>query len=202
MSKKEQHSTKQCILNVSIDLFAEYGFKEVTMRKIAEKVGIKASSLYKHYDSKECIIKSIFDVFKEKIKQTELEIPQFKSPMEYFELAYEQFKKVMWEPSILKIMKIITSDHIYSSSVRELLINEMTVKPVQATKYVLDMMKGDGMIGNVDTQLLSEEYCAYIVYLVFEQNFLYNNPSIDLIDQKMKQHNDFFINYVLTKGEN
>ena len=201
MTRSELRSTKQRILGIAIDLFSQYGFKDVSMREIAGEVGIKASSLYKHYESKEAILESIFAFFQEKLRQTEIVIPDFKTLNEYFTLAYEQFKKIMWEPTVLKIAKIITMEQLRSSTAREFLLQEMTVKPVQATKCVLDMMHAQGMIDNVNTQVLAEEYCAYIVYLYFEQNFLNSGPSLDVIDEKMKQHNEFFVRTVLKQGD-
>lgn len=201
MSETKNLSTKQRILAISIELFAKYGFKDITMRRIAKETGIKASSIYNHFKSKEDILNSIFNIFKEKIKQADIALPDFKSPMQYFSLSYEYFKSVMWDPTTLKIMKIITAEHFYSRSVRDLLIEEMTVKPVKATKYILDIMKSEKMIGDFDTQVLAEEYCAYIGYLIFEQNFLKSSPNIDYIDEKMKQHNEFFVNSILKNGE-
>ena len=190
-------TTKQKILDSAIDLFSQYGFKEVSMRQIANEVGIKASSLYKHYSSKEDILENIFALFTEKLRQTEIEVPEFTSLSEYFTQSFEQFKAIMWEPTVLKIAKIITIEQMYSRTVREFLLQEMTVKPVQATKYVLDMMQRQGMIRDMDTRVLAEEYCAYIVFLYFEQNFLHTSPNLDVIDEKMKQHNDFFISNIL-----
>ncbi|MCK5130102.1 MAG: TetR/AcrR family transcriptional regulator [Clostridiales bacterium] len=200
MIKDKNYSTKQRILDVATDLFAQYGFKEVSMRRIAAEVGIKASSLYKHYENKEDILESIFDVFREKLSQTEPSIPEFTSPMEYFTMAYEQFMQVMWEPTILKISKIITNEQTHSKVAREFLIEEMTIKPVQATKYVLDIMQEKGMIDVSDTQVFAEEYCAYIVYLYFEQNILNSAPNIDFIDKKMKQHNEFIVRCIQKEG--
>jgi len=197
MPQQTKRSTKQKIRDVSIDLFAQYGFKEVSMRQIAKEVGIKASSLYKHYESKETILSSIFALFREKLEQTEIQLPDFKTPSEYFTLAYEQFKQVMWEPAVLKIAKIITVEQQYSRSVREFLVQELVEKPNQITQYVFDEMAKQGLIRETDTRVLAEEYNAYIVYLYFEQNFLHDSPSLDVIDKKMKQHNEFFTRYIL-----
>lgn len=197
MPQQTKLSTKQKIRDVSIDLFAQYGFKEVSMRQIAKEVGIKASSLYKHYESKENILSSIFALFREKLAQTEMQLPNFKTPSEYFTLAYEQFKQVMWEPDVLKIAKIITVERQYSQSVREFLVQELVEKPNQITKYVFDEMTKQGLIRETDTRVLAEEYNAYIVYLYFEQNFLHDSPSLDVIDKKLKQHNEFFSRYIL-----
>ena len=52
-------STKQKILDVAIDLFAQNGFNAVSMQDIAQVVGIKKASLYYHFASKDQILKEI-----------------------------------------------------------------------------------------------------------------------------------------------
>ena len=45
--------TKKKILDVALTLFSEKGYGNVYVGQIAEGVGIKAPSLYKHYKSKQ-----------------------------------------------------------------------------------------------------------------------------------------------------
>ncbi len=40
----------------ALDLFIEHGFDEVTVGQIADEVGMAASTLYRHFDTKEAII--------------------------------------------------------------------------------------------------------------------------------------------------
>ena len=54
MSKSKQ-KTKEVILNLTIPLFAKYGYDKVSMRQIAEAVGIKAASLYHHFPNKQAL---------------------------------------------------------------------------------------------------------------------------------------------------
>ncbi len=203
MPQTQDKPTKQRILDVATDLFAQSGFKDVSMREIAQAVGIKASSLYKHFEGKEGILESIFEIFRDRLSAAEMtgQMPQLSSPADYFSLAFDKFKQVMWQPDVIKIARIITVEQQRSQSVREFLVQEMIEKPVMGTQYVLDIMKNDGLIRDIDTRVLAEEYCAYIVYLYFEQNFLHTGPSLDVIDEKMRQHNDFFVRNILKQGE-
>lgn len=57
--------TKQRIIDSAIVLFAEYGYTETNMRAIAEKTGIKASSIYNHFKSKGEILEHIINMYKD-----------------------------------------------------------------------------------------------------------------------------------------
>ncbi len=54
MSKTKQ-KTKTDILECTIPLFAKHGYDKVSMRQIAEAVGIKAASLYHHFPDKQAL---------------------------------------------------------------------------------------------------------------------------------------------------
>ena len=47
--------TREKILDEALTLFSEKGFEGTTVRDIASAVGITASSLYKHFESKDAI---------------------------------------------------------------------------------------------------------------------------------------------------
>ena len=53
--------TKQRILLEALRLFSQKGYDAVSVEQIADAVGIKAPSLYKHYKSKQDIFNAIFE---------------------------------------------------------------------------------------------------------------------------------------------
>src|SRR6478609_5277230 len=55
------------LLEIAAELFAEKGFKNTTVRDIADAAGILSGSLYHHFDSKESMVDEILSTF-----QTEL----------------------------------------------------------------------------------------------------------------------------------
>ena len=55
------------LLAIAARLFAERGFKNTTVRDIAEEAGILSGSLYHHFASKEAMVDELLDTF-----QTEL----------------------------------------------------------------------------------------------------------------------------------
>jgi AcrR family transcriptional regulator len=52
---------KQRILDAAADLVARYGFSSVSMEDIGGAVGITASAIYRHYDSKTAVLVAMFD---------------------------------------------------------------------------------------------------------------------------------------------
>lgn len=60
--------TKQDIREKAYQLFAQKGFKEVTMKDICELTGLSRGGLYRHYESTELIFLEIVNAFTDKQK--------------------------------------------------------------------------------------------------------------------------------------
>lgn len=67
MSMKGE-KTKQDIREKAYQLFAEKGFKEVTMKDICELTGLSRGGLYRHYESTEQIFLEIVNAFSDQQK--------------------------------------------------------------------------------------------------------------------------------------
>lgn len=65
-------STKDRIINASIDLFSINGYFETSIRDIAKYVGIKTSSIYYHFESKEAILNNILDLYMRVVSENEI----------------------------------------------------------------------------------------------------------------------------------
>jgi AcrR family transcriptional regulator len=61
----EGPSRRQELLAIAARLFAERGFKNTTVRDIADAAGILSGSLYHHFDSKESIVDELLDSFQQ-----------------------------------------------------------------------------------------------------------------------------------------
>ena len=71
-------NTKQKILAEALSLFSEKGYSAVYVGEIAEAVGIKAPSLYKHYKSKQDIFNSCVEVFSQRMEKirNDMKLPE------------------------------------------------------------------------------------------------------------------------------
>ena len=60
-------SRRDELLNIAAGLFAEKGFKNTTVRDIADAAGILSGSLYHHFDSKESMVDEILSTFQARL---------------------------------------------------------------------------------------------------------------------------------------
>ncbi len=65
-------NTKEKIFTTAVDMLSTLGYSESTMRELASRVGVKPSSLYYHYQSKDDLLNEIFDRFLEIDRQCRL----------------------------------------------------------------------------------------------------------------------------------
>ena len=71
---KREGNTKERILLESMKLFSVYGYEAVSIRAIAEAVGVGNSALYKHYKSKREILDAIVERCRSRFKEKSGEI--------------------------------------------------------------------------------------------------------------------------------
>lgn len=85
-------TTKQKILNEALSLFSEKGYSAVYVGEIAEAVGIKTPSLYKHYKSKQDIFNSCVAVFSERMEniRNDMRLPGSKAAAFTYETVTEE----------------------------------------------------------------------------------------------------------------
>ena len=68
MSEQIQTSKRRDeLLKIAAELFATKGFKNTTVRDIADAAGILSGSLYHHFDSKESMVDELLDTFQQEL---------------------------------------------------------------------------------------------------------------------------------------
>lgn len=120
--------TKERILNESLKLFAQKGYEAVGVIEIADAVGIKAPSLYKHYKNK----RAIFDGIIERVNKMDLEqAKDYEMPEETIEKAQNSYHGIPLEKisAYTKAIFLHWTEEEFSSRFRKLLTLEQYKKP-------------------------------------------------------------------------
>jgi len=92
MSQKGEE-TRQMILESATELFAEKGFKDVTMSDICERTGLSRGGLYRHFSSTSEIFSEIISEeysFDDRIRRKESAVVILKDTLKYVEEAILQ----------------------------------------------------------------------------------------------------------------
>lgn len=134
-------STREKIIEVSLELFAQRGFSGSSVRDIAKAVGVRESALYKHFKNKQDILEQIIIEMQKRIKNmyVEQQVPEAVREdvaVGYEELSQERLKDISWQ-----IFCLYTKDPMVSNY-RKLLMREMLLSEHIADLYSEAFMMG------------------------------------------------------------
>ncbi|HET6585029.1 MAG TPA: TetR/AcrR family transcriptional regulator [Nannocystaceae bacterium] len=78
-------STRTSILDAALELFVERGFHGTAVPLVAERAGIAAGTIYRHFESKEALVNALYRTWKERISAHVLrDFPMTATPREQF----------------------------------------------------------------------------------------------------------------------
>lgn len=206
-------NTKEKIFDVSLDLFSKKGYDSVSLREIAEEVGIKKSSIYSHYPSKEAILMDIFEYFTDLFKYDELLNSKdlvltadneilLENPELFYHMGSEAIKMLSEERN-LKIWKLIFIQMHHNENIRLFFQNEILVKPLIFWNGFFTILKEKGIIRqDSNPKLLAKEYYSFPIYLLLEMCAKYDDipqTSIDNFFKEAEEHARFLLECVKVK---
>ncbi|MHB2154943.1 TetR/AcrR family transcriptional regulator [Calditrichota bacterium GD2] len=114
------------IVNTAIQLIAEKGIQELTIKNLSKKIGIAESAIYRHFDSKFDILIGILTLFKDNINTLNRQILDMDlSPRAKLEVMLEQrFKYFSENPTVAAVIfseELFRNDSRLSKAVFEIM---------------------------------------------------------------------------------
>ena len=202
-------NTKEKIFNTSLDLFSKKGYDSVSLREIAEEVGIKKSSIYSHYPSKEAILMDIFNHFtksfeidSEKIQLSE-DNPLLENPELFYHKGSEAIKNMIFQEQNLKIWKLILIQMHHNETIRTFFQNDILVKPLIFWEGLFTILKEKKIIRNdSNPKLLAKQYYSFPIYLLLEMCANYDDipqESLEKFFDETEEHAKFLFDSVKVK---
>jgi hypothetical protein len=207
-------NTKEKIFDVSLDLFSKKGYDSVSLREIAEEVGIKKSSIYSHYPSKEAILMDIFDHFTGLFEHDEVLNSRdyvlaedneilLENPEMFYHMGSEAIKGMLSEETNRKIWKLIFIQMHYNEDIRLFFQNEILVKPLLFWNGFFTILKENGIIRqDCNPKLLAKEYYSFPIYLILEMCAKYDDIPQSCLDNffyEAEEHAKFLLESVKVK---
>jgi hypothetical protein len=207
-------NTKEKIFDVSLDLFSKKGYDSVSLREIAEEVGIKKSSIYSHYPSKEAILMDIFDHFTGLFEHDEVLNSRdyvlaegneilLENPEMFYHMGSEAIKGMLSEETNRKIWKLIFIQMHYNEDIRLFFQNEILVKPLLFWNGFFTILKENRIIRqDCNPKLLAKEYYSFPIYLILEMCAKYDDIPQSCLDNffyEAEEHAKFLLESVKVK---
>ncbi|HLT00204.1 MAG TPA: TetR/AcrR family transcriptional regulator [Acholeplasma sp.] len=191
-------STKELIYQNAIELFGTYGYNNLGMRDLAKSVGIKASSIYNHYKSKEDIL---MDIAKELITEMSLHVyPLFKktglTPRAFFTQVSIETNSFFEQPHIQKLTNLLMPLQFEIKRLRDLIHVEFVQKPRTAYSYYFKSLMDKGLMRKDDPMLAAKMYHSFFVYHFYEK-FLSQEPNgfLTKFEPLFRNHITLFMDY-------
>ena len=164
-----KEDTKNLIIQNALKLFSEKGFSAVSMRDLAEAVGISVSTIYHYYESKQALIREMIaradeltakarDAFFRILSETEkVERDPFVRAGVMFATAYLQNEKI--EP----LLRMLESERFHEPAAEEAWQRMLFSDPLAHEEKVFEMLAARGEIRETDAGRLAGEYHGIIM---------------------------------------
>ena len=160
-------STKERILDAALTLFAENGYDGTSVEQIANIVGIKAPSLYKHYKGKEDILNALIDsaeTWYEEMFGSENnigEVPQ--SREEFIKMTMERISFTMRDPIIRKTRILLVQEQFRNERISEATTRHQLDGIQRMSAKIIEGRMDEGIVKSDDSDLLAAELTAPVV---------------------------------------
>ncbi len=202
----EEKSTKEKIFDVSLELFSQKGFNNISVRQIAHEVGIKESSIYNHYSSKQAIMDDILGTFVDYFDDNnEMEDPKMQvllesDPILFYQKGSKIFREQLRNEKIMKIFRFLFIQMYQDEKIAEFFHNHILDKPLEFWTSIFVKFIEMGIVRkDCNPVMLAREYYAYPIFLLMEifiENNSFPDDELDKLFDEAERHVEFIFEAV------
>lgn len=171
--------TKQRILDEALTLFSEKGYANVFVADIAEKVGIKAPSLYKHYKNKQAIFDAIIEEMNRRFLEEagnlqingadateDAEIYKHISEEQLITLGNNLFLYFLHDDYTRRFRKMLTIEQFHDKKLATAYMKQYVDDPLSYQEILLGLMVSAGVLQTENVEIMTLHFYAPIYMLL------------------------------------
>lgn len=195
-------NTKEKILDEALTLFSEKGYANVFVGDIADRVGIKAPSLYKHFKNKQAIFDAIIDEmnrrFDEQAKAMQINgndaakdagIYETLSEDQLLKLGREFFLYYLHDDYNRKFRKMLTIEQFHEKDLAKVYSKLYVDDPLSYQGMLFGFMVTAGVLKTDNVQVMTLHFYApiYFMLTICDREPDREREMLKLLDEHIKQ---------------
>ena len=194
--------TKQRILDEALTLFSEKGYANVYVADIAERVGIKAPSLYKHYKNKQAIFDAIISEmdqrFSDQAKQLQIsgtdasvdaDIYKNISEEQLIKIGRDLFLYFLHDDYTRRFRKMLTIEQFRDKKLATVYQQQYADMPLSYQGMLLGLMVSAGVLNTDNVEIMTLHFYApiYMLLTICDRDPSREAASLVTLEEHIKQ---------------
>ena len=199
--------TKHRILDEALTLFSEKGYANVYVSDIAERVGIKAPSLYKHYKNKRAIFDAIIDEMNHRFEQqaqalsisgtdptADAEVYKNMDEEHLIKLGNDLFRYYLHDSYTKRFRKMLTLEQFQDQELARVYSQQYFDMPLSYQGMLLGLMVSQGLLvtGNVPIMTLQFYAPIYMLLTVCDREPSREQEAMELLEGHIRQFDQLY----------
>ena len=199
--------TKHRILDEALTLFSEKGYANVYVSDIAERVGIKAPSLYKHYRNKRAIFDAIIDEMNHRFEQqaqalsisgtdptADADVYKNMDEEHLIKLGKDLFRYYLHDSYTKRFRKMLTLEQFQDQELARIYSQQYFDMPLSYQGMLLGLMVSQGLLvtGNVPIMTLQFYAPIYMLLTVCDREPSREQEAMELLEGHIRQFDQLY----------
>ena len=199
--------TKQRILDEALTLFSEKGYANVYVNDIAEKVGIKAPSLYKHYKSKQAIFDAIIDEmnhrFEEQAQSLSIDGTDPSKDAKVYEhldedhlvqLGNNLFLYYLHDSYTKRFRKMLTLEQFKDKELAKVYSRQYFDNPLSYQGMLLGLLVAQGLLVTEDVPIMALHFYSpiYMLLTVCDREPEREKEALEMMEKHIRQFDKLY----------
>lgn len=186
---RKKGDTRERILGEALKLFSIDGFKAVSVRAIADAVGIENSALYKHFKSKREIFDAIVEIQKEKyLAQCSQITADIRGIDSVKKSCLSMFEYQTQEESIVAFRRMLLIEKFKDPEMAGIYKSFFVDVPLENQRRIFEELQEKGLMIEGDTRVFAMElYAPFYLYHFVEH-------EKEVLIPKLEKHLEYFFN--------
>jgi AcrR family transcriptional regulator len=199
--------TKHKILDEALTLFSEKGFANVFVNEIAERVGIKAPSLYKHYKSKQAIFDAIIDEMNHRFEQqaqaltidgtdpaADAEVYKNMDEDHLVKLGTDLFKYYLHDSYTRRFRKMLTIEQFQDKDLARVYSKQYFDMPLSYQGMLLGLLVSQGLLVTENVPIMTLHFYApiYMLLTVCDREPEREQEALKLMEEHIRQFDKLY----------